>query len=506
MRQTIWKVRRWFWDTISIVIFKGKKVERIPLPPRDAPGLKAIPISKRIPDIGIHNALLGDHIPKDEASAKMLWVFRFRLLMFKIFGPMQEGLPEIDADIRKAMAEAYPEKYRKLFRAPEMPAEMAGSGLPDLGLMAVASPYAGFLHRDDAGNLVWDFRDLEGLEVHEGYRPLGGRVFFEVEGRKLVATRIETPEGISRPGDAGWDRARAAALCSASTQTSLVTHFNHVHLACGEPFAIATRNEFRHDHPICRLIWPHAFGTQNSNYLVTRLQLVKGGAFETMFSLTHEALWTLFDKTYGDYRASVIVPPLDWEDRGLADLDIDTPVQDNLTELYQVMHAHAQRYIENYYASDETLRADRQVAGWLAALEHLVPNGLGTILRGEPSREGLARLIGGFIYMASVTHEFLGSYMWDYQLWVDRNPVRIRRDGRRIPVDVFQKVINGNFNLNVNRAVLMQDLSYFAVDDAGRRLFWQFEQELRALQIDMGRRPHATWRVTPDRLDANINA
>ncbi|MDW4496503.1 lipoxygenase family protein [Sulfitobacter sp. D35] len=506
MSSLTWKFRRGFWDWISITIFKGKKVEPIPLPPERQRKLRAVSVAERIPAIRVHNAKLADHIPEDEASGLMLWVFRFRLLMFKIFGPMQKGLPEIDADIERAMNDAYDAKYRKFYRAPEIPSEMAGPGYPDLGVMAVESPYAGFLHKDEEGNLVWDFRDLDGLETHDGYRGIGCRVFFDIENRKPVARKIESELGETVPGDADWEEAKAIALCAASTQTSLVAHFNHVHLACGTPFAIATRNELSHDHVICRLIWPHVFGTQNSNYLVTRLQLVKGGSFETMFSFTHEALWKLFDKTYGDYRASVIVPALDWSDRGLDDVEIDAPVQDNLVELYDVMNAHAQRYIEHYYGSDEALRADPQVKAWIAELNRLVPNGVDGILGGRLTRAGLARLIGGFIYMASVTHEFLGSYMWDYQLWVDRNPVRLRSDGKRIPLDVLQKVINGNFNLNVNRAVLMQDLSYFAVDNAGKKLFWQFESELRDLQMQMWTRPHATWRVTPDRLDANINA
>jgi arachidonate 15-lipoxygenase len=225
-----------------------------------------------------------------------------------------------------------------------------------------------------------------------------------------------------------------------------------------------------------------------------------------MFSFTHQGLWKLYSDTYNSYRASVIVPELDWEDRGLKGARVDTPVQDNLVQLYDVMHAHALRYVNAYYSSDAKLREDAQVVAWIKALDELMPNGVDRIIGKRLTRAGFARLVGGFINMASVQHEFMGSYLWDYQLWMDRNPVQVRKDGKRIPLDVFQKVINGNFNLNVNRAVLMQDFSYMAVDEKGIELFWQFEEELRDLELKLKKEPHATWRILPGRLDANINA
>ena len=256
MSMLIWKIRRWVWDSISIVIFKGKKVEPIPVPPKRAWRLRPIPISRRIPAIKIDNILMADDIPRDEASALMLWVFRFRLFLFKVFGPMQADLPEIDADIHQAMDEGYNDRYRSLYRAPEMPPEFEGPNGADLGALGVASPYACFLEKDAAGTLHWDFRDLKGHEVHDGLYSLGCRVIFEPKGKTLIATAIECELGEITPDDDDWLLAKKIALASASNQISLVQHFNFVHLACGGPLAIATRNALDHDHPICRLVWP----------------------------------------------------------------------------------------------------------------------------------------------------------------------------------------------------------------------------------------------------------
>jgi hypothetical protein len=112
--------------------------------------------------------------------------------------------------------------------------------------------------------------------------------------------------------------------------------------------------------------------------------------------------------------------------------------------------------------------------------------------------------------MAAVQHEALGSVMWNYQLWVDRNPVRIYRDGRRLPVDIYQRLLNANFNLNVRRAKLAQDFSYMALDANGKSLFKQFQTELLALddKYTGPDYPHkdAAWLILPKAIDANINA
>lgn len=506
-----WYVRKFVWDSISIIIFRGKKAKKIPLPPEMPQPVLAIPLSKRIPGITINNILMADRIPPGETSMLMHYVFAFRIWLSRIFPPVKPGLPEIRADGSIAMNEGYGRCYRRVYKAPRLPKEFEPAGLPDIGLLATTSPYACFLEKDEEGRLVWDFRDLDDHEVYPGLRPLGCRVIFSLDKveRRLRAERIECVLGDIGADEERFQEAARTALCAASTQISLVNHFNWVHLACGGPFSIATRNNLGYEHPLCRLMWPHMFGTQNSNYLVTKGQMLPGGDFETVFSFTHAGMCDLFTRTYDGYRASVTVPELDWRDRGLEGLEVDTPVQDNMVELYDVMLAHTHRYINAYYPSDESLQQDEPAQAWLRSLNLTIPNGIEGITGGEVTRESVARLCAGFIFMASVQHEALGSLMWNYQMWVDKNPVRIHTDGRRIPVDVFQRLLNANFNLNVDRAKLMQDFSYMAKDSKGEAIFLQFLEELRALDRKLQKleeQEPTCWRVLPSVLDANINA
>lgn len=503
-----WYLRKFVWNGLSLLIFRFKKAKRIPLPPENPEPLRAVPISQRIPGIQIDNILMADHIPPGETSKAMSCAFALRTWLSRAFPPVVNGLPEIDDDINLAMDRALNRCYRALYPGPKLPAELNHAGLPELGDLATSSPFACFLTRDGEGAYVWDFRDLDNHEVYGGLRPLGSRVFFALDAaaRKLKATRIECVLGTIDAGDDRWNEAVRTALCAATTQISMVNHFNWVHLACGGPFAIATRNNLGFRHPMCRLMWPHMFGTQNSNFLVTEGQMLPGGDFETIFSFTHAGMCDLFARTYDGYRASVMVPSLDWRDRGLEDGGFDAPVQDNLNQIFDVILAHTTRYIRIYYPSDESLQRDEPVQAWLRSLEATIPNGIGSVIGGAVTRPSVARLAAGFIFMASVQHEVLGSMMWNYQLWVDRIPVRIRTDGRRVSVDVFQRLLNANFNLNVDRAKLMVDFSYLALDDRGRAAFKMFLEDLTKLDQALTQQETTCWRVLPSRLEANINA
>jgi arachidonate 15-lipoxygenase len=170
------------------------------------------------------------------------------------------------------------------------------------------------------------------------------------------------------------------------------------------------------------------------------------------------------------------------------------------------MYAHALHYLRIYYASDADLRNDSGAAAWVTAVDRLVPNGIHKLLGSEMTIEGVARLLAVFIYMATVEHEILGTGLWNYQMWIHVEPVRVFRNGAREPLDVYQRLVNANFNLNVNRAQLAQDFSYLALDTKGADAFRAFKEALQALQTRLEHEPFAHWKMYPSILEANINA
>jgi arachidonate 15-lipoxygenase len=124
----------------------------------------------------------------------------------------------------------------------------------------------------------------------------------------------------------------------------------------------------------------------------------------------------------------------------------------------------------------------------------------------ELTRSGLARLVAGHIYEGSVVHDLAGTTLWDYQPWADRNPPRMYTDGRRIPVDVYQRMIDNNFALQIKRASLLTDYGSVALDDTGRELFARFAAECAELQDVYDRTPAGPWRMEPKNLEIAMNA
>lgn len=502
----MWMLRKRFWNRLATFKFANNKPEIIPVPRDDGQKIKAVSFASQFPDIPIPNILVADHVPADEAQPTRVAFYKFQVGMYSAFSAMQPGLPQIDADPQKALAEAYTDSHRKLFPPPALPEEYK-DGI-DLGRIAVASPYACYVEKAPEGGYQWDLRQLDGYEYHAGLRSIGVRVLFSVNEteRRLEATQIDCELGTCKPGDSDWQLAQKIALCAATTHASLVRHFNGVHLAAGSAFAIATRNQLPAAHPLRRLLWPHMYGTQYSNQIVTKGQMAKGGDFETIFSFTHRGMCKLFEETYTQYDITVLDPERDAEQRGIKEAGFDTPVLSNRQAIFDVMYAHALRYVRTYYDADEKLRADKNFQGWIEELDRLVPNGVRKQPWEQITIEWAARLIAAFIYLAAVEHEALGTGLWNYQLWTHVQPVRVYKNGQREPLDVYQRLVNANFNLNVSRTRLMHDFGYMALDQKGADAFRLFRFELQTLQEKMEHEPFAYWIIYPNALEANINA
>lgn len=507
-----WLVRRGFWNAVALLKFKAAKPRDIPLPPATRHVIEPTPMARAIRGIPLRNVMVcaSADIPAEERVRKSTLFYRVQVWLYSRYSPMQRGLPSIDADPQVALDRALTRRHRRLFRAPEMPAEYLGS--PDLGSLAVRGPFACYTTRADDGTWEWDLRLLNDYKHHPGLLKIGCRVAFDLDPlrRSLRARRIECALGSVTPSHPDWNQAGKIALCAASTHVSLVRHFNWVHLAGGAQLALATRNSLSPNHPLFRLLWPHIFATMHSNDIVTRGQMSRGGDFDTIFSFTFEGMCRLFDETHLLYRHQVNDPEVDGDARGVRGAGFDTPTQDNLEELFAVMHRYARNYLEVYYprtsaVGPRSVNNDTELLFWLEELNERVPNGVG-VTPGEVTWDSLARLLAQLLYLVTAQHEILGSYMWDYQLWTHRQPARVYEHFQPEPLDVYQRLLNANFTLNVRRRALMNDFTALALDNRAKNAMRRFQDELVALQATNASRPRPVWRLDPRDLEVNINA
>ena len=507
LRLLRWFLRRTFWNGIALFKAALNKPLVIPVPQDGNPKIEPVPMDQVVPGLKMPRVLaaLQPDIPADERQPAKTLVYRVQTALYRLYPPTVAGLPPVNPDPQLNLRRAYGWLHRKLLPPPVMPAEYLGSA--DLGSLAVRGPYASYTQRRDDGLFEWDLQRLSHYEHHSGLRRIGCRVVFEIDPlrRGLRATRIVSELGDLTPADTRWEAAKQLALCAATTHLSLVRHFNWVHLAGGAMLAIATRNQLPGSHKLMRLLFPYIYGTQQSNDMVTRGQMLPGGDFESVFSFSFEGQCRLFDDTWGDFDIVHNDPPADAARRGVLGQGFDTPTEDNLAALFELMHDHARRYIALCWADDAALAADEHVGGWIDELNQRVPNGVG-VDRTTLTRETLARLVARCLYLVSAQHEIQGSFLWNYQLWTHRQPVRVYANGQREPLDVYQRLVNANFNLCVHRRLLGDDFSHLAMDTEGaaemRRFAWALALEQRRLQ----KQPWVAWRLYPAVLKVNINA
>jgi arachidonate 15-lipoxygenase len=243
--------------------------------------------------------------------------------------------------------------------------------------------------------------------------------------------------------------------------------------------------------------------------------MVKGGDFDSIFSFTHDGMCKLFDAAYLQYKFAVNDPEKDAANRGIVSGGFDTPTQMDLKDLFEVIDKHANNYISIYYASDSQIAKDPAVQQWITDLNNTIPNGIKDVLGGPITRDNVSRLIACFMYLVSVQHDIVGSFLWNYQLWAHKQPPRLHRNGTRLPLDVYQRLVNANFNLNVPRTPLLNDFSNLVLPDlaAGDNKRAQaiqalndFQKELKDLEAQWRCDPWYVWRVYPKLLEVNINA
>ncbi len=524
-----WMIRKGVWNFVAKKKYEAINPKEISKVVRTPFQLKLIPLQQAYPDIPITDLYIAERPPQDEEQSDEEATMQRLVRLAKFLSPMQAGRPGISVDPYAALDKAYTKGHRRsvakqsealkltskqALRVPTLPTEL--HGLPDLSALAVRGPYAGYLRKvcGSQRHYEWDLRALSSYEPHpELYAPWAHVLFeFNDSTCRLRPIAIDCALGSQiRPNTSLWPLATRIAVSAATTHTALVRHWTWTHLVGGERVAVATRNHLPEHHWLCHLLWPHMVGTHSSNRLATMGQLLPGGDFEAIYSFPYRELCRLISKTAPDFQLSTFDPAADGRRREILGA-VPTPTLDNCRQLFRVIQAHAERYVR-LYASDTSLNADTDLRNWLTELERLLPNGHG--LPPGPLRcTSFSRLVARFIYMASVHHEQVGTQLWNYQLWGHTHPVRVYCDGRRLPEDVYQRLVNSNYVLNIVRAPLMRDFAGLALEEPSnptrneraKQIFRLFTARLQRCQQVMERSPWAPWKLYPADLEANINA
>ena len=118
----MWKIRRAFWNWLTVRKFRANDVQIAPVPADGARRLRTIPMRVRYPGIPIDDIPVANHVPADENNRFRLAFCRVQAFLYRVFPPAQPGLPSVSADPFTAMRSAYGRGHRKSgFPAPVLP-------------------------------------------------------------------------------------------------------------------------------------------------------------------------------------------------------------------------------------------------------------------------------------------------------------------------------------------------------------------------------------------------
>ena len=116
-----WRLRRDFWNLLAILKYRTNRPAVIPVPTDDGHRLGDVSFVSQFPGIPIHNIRVADRVPDDEVNRLRYRFYELQVALYRLFPPMQPGLPSRDEDPHEALHEAYTPAHRRLFPAPEVP-------------------------------------------------------------------------------------------------------------------------------------------------------------------------------------------------------------------------------------------------------------------------------------------------------------------------------------------------------------------------------------------------
>ena len=200
----------------------------------------------------------------------------------------------------------------------------------------------------------------------------------------------------------GWEMAKFVVQVADCNYHELFVHLGSTHLV-SEAIAVATRRNLANVHPLWALLVPHFEGTLFINNLATTTLINAGGPIDAFFggTITSSQLAAVKARLSFDFVRKMT--PVDFAERKVADPAKlpDYPYRDDAMLVWDAIHDWARQYIDIYYADDEAVTGDTELAQWatsIASEGHIIG------FRPITSRAQLTDVCTMIIFTASAQH------------------------------------------------------------------------------------------------------
>lgn len=501
------RLRFWLYrNLVALLELRAfRTAEVIPLaPPVDGP-VRFRPFSEGHPDMpvrGLHEAVT--YPPDDRAERRLRGIRSGKLVLSLLSRLAPRYTPPVAHDLEGFLSVAYPRGFRRAWPTPpQVPPQLASPDADVLAELAVRAPFGSYLRRVGSGSgedvYELDVRWMTGYQVRKSLARPGGRALFAVRDGRLTTTTVQH-------NDVPPEIARAALLAGLNEDLTTFRHNLSVHLAMLTSFALATTNELVSRHPVRRLLH-HCFHTVLiGNREVAEFQLAGARGFSTtIFSHDASELVRMADDCIGRFDFWDFEPDTQFRNRGTTRTPFDYPYRDNVLRLWTETARFVEDYLGIYYEGDDPVRDDVELAGWVRALDRLVPNGL-ALPDGGITFKWLARVCATLIHVSTVEHDVLNNIVWNYSTlgWIVPTVVPLSGEtmDQRRAFDLISTIIGTWKPYNM---LLTAGVPALALDERAAAVMRRWIEHLGEIQDDMASRPPDPSLSYPANLNVSIS-
>jgi arachidonate 15-lipoxygenase len=202
----------------------------------------------------------------------------------------------------------------------------------------------------------------------------------------------------------GWLGARTAVMTADANMSAVYFHHAKTHMVV-EPIIVATRRQLADTHPIRALLEPHFVGTLAINRTGQQTVFSPGGTISVVGAATREVFRAVSIKAVRTQNVRDLAFPESLKARGVDDPDVlpGFAFRDDALLLWNAIEGWAHDYVDAWYAEDEDIRKDSELAAWFAELGS--ENGGRLTGLGElKTRADLVEMAAITIFTASAQH------------------------------------------------------------------------------------------------------
>ncbi len=501
LRWLDWRIRKLFWMLTWCSV-------RVLLPPRRAAiprlekPIRLLSAPETYADFQSPRLVVPGAVPCAEKDLGTELGSQIVQLLQDMYPIVTTHQAEADSDPQRRFDAAYTLLYRLIRDAPRWHQDLVDASRAGnlLGALAVGGPFAKLLRRtsSDSNDYVIELLHFLNYPVREGLCHLGSAIHYRARGRTLVVTGVSYDGQVTIPGGPGWERIERIALAGLLTHLTVWRQGMEYHVGGLAPVPILTHNYLPPEHPLRRLLAAHLtlHATTNIN---THVTLRRSGFDVTGFAFPYDVILRYYNDGASDFDIRRLDVELDTNERGIPD-SLDYPYLPQALRYYRLFEGYVRSYLDCYYASEETLAADRDARLWFEALDAHIVRGIRTYVP-ELTRQNLTKLCTLLIYSLSVAHT--ENSLQNYAVFM---PTTVRQDGSQQSVGEVQNIVNFQLVIATPTSHLLSDISYLALDRRAAGIMGRLRDDFLDLQREMEGQPSRHWQLFPKEIDMSVSS